>query len=268
MEFFNIIQNETEDNINSYDPSSDSDEDTCPIWEMRETCSMSLNKQGCEIWKQLRIGRNQGSLMAEICERSFHNEKYPKRTPEELAKILCGLSKQSYTNTQQLAMSDGVNGEPYIREWFSKDIIKRPIRQVGAAIWNKDPYYVTSLDGETENDEGDLAAIEIKIPGKINRKYIEVFHAWSKGVNNPHPESYIFRSHYDQITTANIITGKNGCYYVVACLNDGTAFHQYLDTDHELWEQTLYPKSKTFHNKYVMPLIRKYNVQVVFPPSN
>jgi hypothetical protein len=242
------------------------DEET-PIWDIRETCIVSLNRQHGKIWEKLRIGCLQASLMSEICERTIHNELYPKRPPEELANIVCGLSKSSFTYTQELAMADGTIGEPYVRDWFSKEILHRPINEVGVAIWNKDQYFRNSLDGETTNDEGEPAAVEIKVPKRIHPKYVHIVQSWGKKLNNPHPESYIFHNHYDQMTTGNIITNKHGCYYVVSCLNDGTAFYQYIDTDYELWEKILYPRAKAFHTKYVIPLIIKNKVHVMFPPS-
>ncbi len=245
----------------------DLDNDSYSIWEKRETCYMSLNKQGGKIWRSLRIGCIQASLISEICERTFHSEKFPKKSLEELAEITCGLSKLSYSNTQELAMSDGIIGEPLVRNWFSKDIIKKPIYEVGVAIWKKDIYFRNSLDGETENENSEPAGVEIKVPKELNKKYIEIAQSWGKNLNNPHPESYIYRNHYDQMTAGNVITGKKGGYYVVACLNSGQAFYQYLETDYDLWEKTLYPKAKAFHNKYVMPLIIKHNIQVIFPPN-
>lgn len=240
------------------------EEQTTPIWSFRKTCVVSLNKQNTAIWKKIRVGRCPASLISEICGRSG---LITKRTPEELASIICGLSHTFFPPSQQLSMADGVMGEPYVRQWFADDILHRPINEVGVAIWNENPILCNSLDGETTDDDGSDAAIEIKIPGKINRKYIDVVMSWGKKLNNPHPESYIYHNHYDQITMGSVITNKKGCYYVVCCLNDGTAFYQYLDTDYDLWDTILYPKAKTFHAKYIMPLLIKHNIQVIMPPT-
>lgn len=237
-----------------------------PIWKKEETCYFSLNEQGGEVWKKLREGCIQASLISQICERTTHNKNFPKKTPEELALTLCGLTKSSYTPSIKLAMEDGIIGEPIIRNWFSESVLKEPIKEVGVAVWNKDPFFRASLDGEVDVG-GIKSAIEIKIPQKFNSKYREVFHSWGKGVSNPHPDSYIFRNHYDQMTTGSVITDKNGCYYVVACINDGTSFYQYIDTDWDLWEKTLYPKAKAFHTKHVIPLIESGEVDVIFPPQ-
>lgn len=241
------------------------EEEEIPIWNFRETCTISLNKQGGELWKKIRLGAIQASLISEICDRTYHSEAFPKRTPQEIANILCGIGVQAFTPTQELAMADGVIGEPIVREWFSKEIIKKPINEVGVAIWKKDPYFRASLDGETLNEENEDIGIEIKVPGKLAAKYIHIVQSWGKSLNNPHPESYIFPNHYDQIMTGCNITNKKGAYYVVACLKDGTAFYQYLETDTQLWNEVLYPKAKIFHNTYVLPLIKEKQIDVIFP---
>ncbi len=240
-------------------------ESEIPIWDVRQTCCISKNKQGGQIWKQLRIGCIQASLIGEICELTYHTEAFPKKTPEELAEILCGLSEKSFTQTQELAMAEGTIGEPIVREWFSNEIIHKPIEEVGVAVWNEDPYFRSSLDGETTTEEGLPAGVEIKVPGHLNKKYIEIVQSWGRNLNNPHPESYIYKNHYAQIVTGCVITNKHGCYYVVCCLKDGTAFHQYLEKDMNFWNKILYPKAKAFHNKYVLPLIKKHNIKVIMP---
>lgn len=234
-----------------------------PIWEARKTCWVSLAKQCSVEWKEKRIGRIPASLISEACGRSIIN----KRPPEELAETICGL-KSNFKPDHLLAMENGIIGEPYVRDWYSKKILDRPISEIGVAVWKEDPYFSASLDGETTNDKNQPAAIEIKIPEKLNDKYIDVCQSWSMNLNNPHPNSYIFSSHYDQMTTGCIITDKAGCYYVVACLRSKTLFHQYLSTDYELWKNILYPRAKKFHSDYVLPLLEENNIKVIMPEEN
>lgn len=243
--------------------SSDNKEDS--FWEERETCWVSSNKQCTPAWKKERIGRIPASLISEVCGRANYGPSIKTKEPEEIAEIICGLREKSFKPDNILAMEDGIVGEPLVRNWYSEEVLFRPIEQVGTAVWKKDIYFSASLDGETKTDEGKDAAIEIKIPGKLNKKFIEVFESWGKGLDNPHPESYIFASHYDQMTSGSIITNKDGCYYVVACLKDSTCFYQYIKTDIELWEIELYPKALQFHTTYVLPLLQKHNIQVIMP---
>src|SRR5579871_4058653 len=210
-------------------------ESKIPIWENRKTCWVSRNRQTTPAWKKERIGRVRASLISEMCERVNRGPKIKSRTPEELARIICGLEPESTTPEHELAMLDGIAGEPIVREWYSKEIIKRPIKEVGLAVWKQDPNFSASLDGETKTENDEDAAIEIKIPEKLNEKFINVYESWGKGLNNPHPESYLFPSHYDQITAGSVITGKSGCYYIAACLRSKTCFHQYINTDYGLW---------------------------------
>jgi hypothetical protein len=257
----------SEEESKTISPATMYSEEEIPLWVERETCFISMNEQGGKIWMDNRIGCIQASLVSQICERTFHTEAFPKKSPKELARTLCGLSKSSFRPSQKLAMEAGVLGEPIVREWFSNEI-DRPITEVGVAVWKEDPFFRASLDGETTDEDGKPSAIEIKVPKKLNYKYREVFHSWGKGVNNPHPESYIFSNHYDQMTMGSVITNKNGCYYVVACMNEGTSFSQYINTDWELWNNTLYPKAKAFHEKYVIPMIKKKNISVTSPPES
>jgi hypothetical protein len=230
-------------------------------FEERKTCYIYQAPQSSEEWMSARYGAITASSISEICDRSFFNVK---KSPQELALTICGLTQNSYCNNLSVALQDGILGEKYIREWFSTDILKTPINEVGIALWKQDPFFRASLDGEALYNEEDIA-IEIKIPGKINKKLIDVFHSWSKKLNNPHPDSYIFRSHYDQMTAQCVITGKTGCYYVVACINDGTSFYQFIDTDYDLWNNVLFPKAKKFHTQYVLPVIKQYDINVVMP---
>lgn len=236
-----------------------------PIWQSRSTCWVSSGEQGGQQWKDERLGRIQASYISKVCGRTNYGPNFIEESPEELAQNICGLKEESFKPEQELAMQDGVFYEPYVREWFSEKVLHRSIKKVGLAVWKKDPVFGASLDGETKNDENLDAAIEIKVPEKLNRKYIEIVQSWSKGLCNPHPDSYIFKSHYDQITAGSVITGKHGCYYIVACIKGAICFHQYIETDYDLWNTILYPKAKVFHEKYVVPLLKKRNIKIIMP---
>lgn len=234
-----------------------------PLWQVRKTCWVSTEKQCTEGWALKRIGCIQASLISKICGRS----NYQNQTPEEIAQIVCGLSKESFSLASLDLMEEGIRGEPVIKKWYSDKIIYRPITDVGVAVWKKNPFFRASLDGETTTLLGNPAAVEVKIPKHLNSLYIDVLQSWGKGLNNPHPSTYIFASHYDQMTAGSVITDKHGCYYVVACVRDGTCFHQYIETDYEHWNKTLYPTAEAFRLKYVVPLLERHNIEVVMPPG-
>lgn len=244
-----------------------------PLWQSRPTCWMSNDRQGTLGWGEKRIGCITASLISKVCGRVNYGPNIEEETPEEIAHIICGLSEKSFKPDQKLAMEDGIRGEPYVRKWFSEKISHQPIKEVGIAVWKTDPYMRASLDGETlyveEGQEPKEAAIEIKIPRELYRKYINVVQSWGKGLNNPHPESYIFHNHYDQMMAGSVITGKEGCIYIVAEINStGDVFHQYIDTDYNLWNNILYPRAKAFREKYVVPLLKKHGISVVMPPTH
>jgi hypothetical protein len=238
-----------------------------PIWESRKTCWVSQDKQSTQAWKDQKIGRITAGLISEICGRVNRGPKIKSRSPEELARVVCGLEPTTTLSDTELAMMDGIAGEPLVRNWYS-EVIQRPINEVGLAVWKQDPFFGASLDGESTYDDNKKeveAAVEIKIPEKFNQKFIEVYQSWGQGVSNPHPETYLFTSHYDQITAGSVITGKHGCYYVVACLKSRKCFHQYIYTDYELWNEILYPRAKAFRDRYVVPLLKEHNIPVIMP---
>lgn len=231
-------------------------------FEERDTCYIYSAKQGSEEWHSARYGNITASQISEVCGRSYYGEK---KSPHRLALKICGLTKDSFSNNQKLAMEDGVLGEAPVRNWFSEQIINKPINELGIAIWKQDTFMRASLDGETEYINGDPSAVEIKIPTKMNSKLIDIAKSWSLRLNNPHPDSYIYQSHYDQMTMGSVITGKTGCYYVVACIKEKIAFYQYINTDLDLWYNILYPTAKQFHTTYVLPILEERKIQHVSP---
>jgi hypothetical protein len=256
----------------SLDDEDPPQEEKMPLWQSRPTCWMSSDRQGTPDWGRKRIGCITASIISKVCGR----DGFRRESPEEVAEIICGLSEKSFKPDQKILMQDGIRKEPSVRKWFSQEIIHYPIKEVGIAVWKEDPYMRASLDGETlhieEGKEPQEAAIEIKIPRKLYDRYRDVAESWTKGLNNPHPESYIFNSHYDQMTAGSVITGKAGCYYIVADISekeeeeDQEIFHQYIETDINLWNNILYPAAKAFRQKYVVPLLKKHGISVIMPP--
>ena len=238
-----------------------------PIWQIRDTCYVSTHKQCSEDWARERIGCIPASMISKVCGRTNFSYTGVSQTPEELAEIICGLSSESFDPYRVNLMEEGIRGEPVIKQWYSNRIINRPITDIGVAVWKQNPYFRASLDGETIYDGGEPAAVEVKIPRKLNPVYIDVLQSWGKGLRNPHPSEYIFASHYDQMTAGSVITNKHGCYYIVACIRTKECFHQYIETDYEHWNTVLYPRAEAFRLKYVVPLLERNNIQVIMPPG-
>jgi len=235
-----------------------------PTWEERKTCFTSLDPQCGEIWARLRRGAIQASKIAAICKRA----PYCEDTPEEIALDAIGLSAKSFSvnsmKRDKSLQEEGIKGEPIVRDWLSEQL-EEPIRQIGVSVWKEDPRFRGSLDGELKNKEGEF--IEIKIPREMYRPLIEATENRKKGHINEHPSSYIFNSHYDQMIANGVITGKKFCYYTVACLRTGDAFVQRIPIDEEHFHKVLYPQATKFHDTYIAPLMKKYNIKMIMPPG-
>ena len=206
------------------------------------TYKLSLSSQGSEEWHRLRCGRITSSTLSQCTNRSGF-----KTSKHETASRICNLEKFE-TNSY---MQHGITMEPIIRNWYSESINK-PIKELGIAIWKKDPRFGGSLDGEINEEEG----IEIKAPNKMYQRLIEFIEAKKKGYSfYPGYHEHIFNSHYDQMTCNGVITDKKYMHYIVVCTDTQKAFTQRFPVDVELWEKELYPRACEFYDKYVTPLM-------------
>lgn len=216
------------------------------------TYKLSTSGQGSEEWKKLRCGRITSSNLSYCTGRaSFKTSKY------EIASKICGID-ETEMNTY---MQHGITMEPVIRDWYS-ETINKPIKELGIAIWKKDPRFGGSLDGEINEEEG----IEIKAPNKMYQRLVEYIESKKKGYNfYSGYHEHIFNSHYDQMTGNAIITNKKYMHYVVVCTDTQKAFVQRFPVNTELWEKELYPKACEFYDKYVSPLMRDNDIHRIDP---
>lgn len=216
------------------------------------TYNLSLAQQGSEEWKKLRIGRITSSNLASCTGRNGYSvNKY------ELARKICG-SDDTEINSY---MQHGMTMEPLIRDWYS-EIIKKPIKEVGIAIWKKDPRFGGSLDGEIDDEQG----IEIKAPSRMYQKLVEYIESRKKGYSfYPGYHEHVFNSHYDQMTGNGIITNKKYMHYVVVCTDTQKSFIQRFPVDVDLWEREIYPKACAFYENYVSPTLKEFEVVRIDP---
>jgi hypothetical protein len=217
-----------------------------------DTYYASLDTQGSEEWHKLRYGRiTMSNISACVGRSSYYYDK------EDLARKICGLEK-TQTNSY---MEHGIITEPLIRSWYS-EIIEKPIKEVGLAIWKNDYRFGGSLDGEINEEEG----IEIKAPNKMYHKLIDYIESKKKGYAYPPGyHEHIFNSHYDQMIGNAVITGKKYMHYVVVCTDTQQAFIQKLPVDTELWEKELYPKACKFYDDYIEPIMKTNNITRMDP---
>jgi hypothetical protein len=227
------------------------------MWKEFETYNLSLHPQGTEEWKQLRQGRITMSNLSACTGRSMYKTEH-----EEISDIICNITKIE----SNAYMEHGVKMEPIIRDWYSKTILS-PIKEVGLAVWKKDPRFGGSLDGEIMLDnETTEEGIEIKAPRKMYWKLVEYIEAKKKGYTfYPGHHEHVFNSHYDQMTGNAIITNKKAMHYIVVCSETQQAFIQRFPVDVELWENELYPKACKFYDEYIQPKMTKLSINRIDP---
>jgi hypothetical protein len=229
------------------------------LWDIRETCCLSLNKQLSPEWSQLRTGRGTMSLAAAMAGHipaKIFEDFYG--SDEKLAEIILGVSDKSFSRKQESVMKHGQMFEPFVRDWYSKEILNIPITEVGLAIWKKDQRFGGSLDGEFIIG-GVEHGLEIKSPQKMYRQLVEYSEAFKKGYLSS-PGDHIFRSHYDQMVGNGIITNKKFMHYVVMSPTKEVYWENFL-VDVEYWEKDLYPNMRSFYDKYVEPLLTKSKIK-------
>lgn len=229
------------------------------MWKEYSTYNLSLHSQGTDEWKNLRIGRITMSTISSCVGRSMY-----KTDPNEICDIICGVTKIS----NNAYMEHGVKMEPIIRDWY-QDTLGKSIKELGLAVWKKDPRFGGSLDGEildSESNDFSLEGIEIKAPRKMYWRLIEYIESKKKGYSfYPGYHEHIFNSHYDQMIGNAVITNKKAMHYVVVCSETQQAFVQRFPIDLEHWEKNLYPNACKFYDDFVEPKMKELNIERIDP---
>lgn len=215
-----------------------------------ETCWISLEPQGSSIWKKLRAKLLTASNIAKALGLSNFG------TPEEIAEtILTGISKPiDNRHTQR-----GTKLEPDGRDWY-QDVKDVEVKEIGLAVWKKDPRIGASSDGIVKKkEEKEEGCLEIKAPENIYPELLSRQYLKKKKSGYGH----IKIDHYLQIQTNMIVLGKNWCDYLVFCpLRDSEeereierpeAYLERIRKDQEEWDEKWYPLIQRFFKKYVDP---------------
>jgi hypothetical protein len=217
---------------------------------------LSTAPQGSEQWLKERIGRITMSNISNCTYRASYKQPH-----EDTVDSICGIKKMEAP--QNIAYMDhGIKMEPIIRNWYSETIVRKPIKEVGLAVWKQDNRFGGSLDGEIDSEEG----IEIKAPRKMYFKLVEYIESRKKGYrfyNGDH--DHIFNSHYDQMTGNGVITCKKYMHYVVVCTDTQNAFVQRFPVDYDLWDNLLYPRAVKFYEEYVQPRMDELKLSLLNP---
>lgn len=221
-------------------------------WLENEHCYISNAPQGSEKWHKLRICAITGST----CSDYLGYSPFSSKDPKEAALRCVGLVKKEFTPEQLVRMKIGNEGEPIVRDYYSKHIGKQ-IDEVGIAIWKKDPRFRASLDGVYTNDDGDLCGVEIKIPRKVYNKLIVYKNT------NPLPpgHSHIWESHYNQMIQCIEIVGLKYIDYVVAGCDDGKMYVERIYPNSRYFNNVIYTPGVIFLDTYVKPLMELHKIE-------
>lgn len=236
-------------------------------WEDRPTCWMSRDKQLSSRWKDLHVGRISMSNISKIAGRVPPNMR---SSPHEIAKVITGVADRSFDPSEQDRMRHGIQAEPLIRQYYSDTVRRRPIYEVGLAVWKRDVRFGGSLDGEF----GDFG-IEIKAPeAAVYHQLVQHVSATKRGFTPPSKGSdsarkyaHIFDSHLDQMIGNMVITGKTHCDYVVACLKTQQIYYESIPANASHWYEVLYPAASVFYDQHVQPLMNKHHLTRIDPPE-
>lgn len=215
---------------------------------------LSTAPQGSDQWLKERIGRITMSNISNCTYRASYKQPH-----EDIINSICGIKKMEAP--QNIAYMDhGIKMEPIIRNWYSEEIIKKPIKEVGLAVWKQDTRFGGSLDGEIDTEEG----IEIKAPRKMYYKLVEYIESKKKGFkfyNGDH--EHIFNSHYDQMTGNGVITKKKFMHYIVVCTDTQNSFIQRFPVDYDLWNNVLYPRAVNFYEEHIQSKMNELDLQIL-----
>lgn len=228
-------------------------------WEETPSCYFSTAPQGSPLWDALHTGAMSSSRVSDYLGYS----QFSSGDPNEAAMSCVGLTKKSFNSAQMQDTHIGITGEPLVRDFYSKHI-GIPIKEVGIAVWKKDPRFRSSLDGMYVNAEGKLCGIEIKISKRVYPRLIAYYKQKVKKPDHTH----IFDSHYNQMVQSMHIIGLEYIDYVVCGYNEGNTYVERVYPNPAYFENVIYKPGVHFLDTYVTPLMLERGIKRIDPPPN
>lgn len=192
------------------------------VWEDRDTCVISSTPQGTEEWLEERKGKITSTTISKI----LGDSPFFWGTSQDIVDSING-KKEEFDDEAIRRMNLGTEYEPKVRRMIEKRL-GCTIRELGLAVWKKDPRFAASLDGEINKDIG----IEIKCPERMYKPLAE--------------EGKIWETHLNQMTTAGVITGKKRMIYCVYSILEKKLVMKGVDVDYKRWNEIMYPKCVEF----------------------
>lgn len=200
-------------------------------------------KQRSSDWFHMRKGRITGSQIA----KTVGHAPYCQQTNEEIAEILTGKKKETFTKEAKIRMNKGTKYEDYVRSYLEKKL-KVKFFEEGFCLWKQDPVFGCSNDGALD----DKVFLEIKCPAKMYRPIQEFMNDPDRNMNSI---DHIYKSHYDQITMNGVVSNREYAIFCVYSIEEKKIFFQKIKIDYDYWYNFLYPKSKEFYNTYMKHLL-------------
>jgi hypothetical protein len=191
-------------------------------WVDRRTCLVSSTPQGTDEWLEERKGKITSTAISKILGESpfFYGDD------SDIVDSING-KKEEFSDEAIRRMQLGTDYEPKVRRLVEKRLGVN-IRELGLAVWKRDPRFAASLDGEINEDIG----IEIKCPEKMYTLFEK--------------DGTIWRNHINQMTTAGVITGKKKMLYCVYSILEKKLVMRMIDVDYNRWNKEMYPKCIKF----------------------
>lgn len=201
--------------------------------------------QGGKQWLFMRKGRITASNLGKIVGLA----PYCNLDNEELAEILVGNKKETFTQEAISRMNIGTKYEPFIRDYLSKKL-NVEIKETGFAIPKFNTNFGASLDGIIDDETG----IEIKCPRFMYKPILEYMNNKNK---EPDDYSHIWPSQMCQIIMNGVVTGRKYMIFCVYSWEDKKFFYQKIKVNYDRWNNELYPKACQFFEKYMKPLLEE-----------
>lgn len=231
-------------------------------WEEHEFYWQSLEPQGGDKWKRIKLGGPSGSTILDLLGESEYGN-----SQDEAILTLCGITQKEFSYEAQQAAKRGILLEDDVRNWRIANYGN--VVETGVAVSKEIPYIRTSPDGLTE--DGGLIEIKCSIPSynKLLRYFSVKNSIESNGgdVKDLDIKHFITKSHFYQMQLNMFVYKRKWCDYVVFKSAQEILVNR-IYYDHEFCiNKIILPTIQVINNK-IIPILQKYNIKVIFPPKN
>lgn len=186
-------------------------------------------------------------VTASNCSKAAGNSKY--KTPEEIAKHTLGISKFIYNDFQLNNMTNGLNNESLVRDFYNQKHNKK-VEPGKLTVPKFNTNFCCITDGDVDQD----GILEIKTMNKTKQSLVDYIEDKSTNpeVNIKH---YMLVDYYDQIQFSLGILDKKWCDYLVLFCDTGDIFEERINFDPEYFQE-LVIKLENYIENVVKPMIK------------